>query len=128
MSRTPSTCLVPLVPLVPHILLILIYIFKDDWMHLVTPFQNLKFHQSVSCKICLLIIKVLRAPFFPVPRCPVPPNSMNKLTLSSQQKLHNLESKNGQERKRPDVAQHTTKRTIPHVTYRFYDRRISMIV
>ena len=81
-----STCLAPLTPLTPLASFILICILKDDWMHCVTPFQNQNVHQSDPCKIGLLIIKVLKAPLFLVPKSPAPSYSMNKLTLMSQQK------------------------------------------
>ena len=88
----PLVSLIPLVPLLPSYLLypsyplylsyplILICILKDDWMHPVTPFQNLNFHQSGLLKIGLLIINVLKAPLHPVPKSLVPPNSMNNWT------------------------------------------------
>ena len=86
-SHTPCTSctLTPLTPLTPVTPFILICILKDDWMHPVTPFQNQNFHQSDPCKIGLLIIKVLKAPLYLVPKSPAPLNSMNKLTLTNQQ-------------------------------------------
>ena len=61
----------------PHFILI-------GWLHM-SPFQMLNFHQSLHSKVCLIIIKVPKAPLHPVPILFVPPISINKLTLTSQQ-------------------------------------------
>ena len=85
LALAPLGPLTPLAPLVPHAPLapfVLICILKDDWMLHVTPFQNLNLDQSDPCKIGLLIIKVPNV----CPQISCTSNSMNKLTLMSQQK------------------------------------------
>ena len=49
----------------------------------------LHFNQSDPFKIVILIIKVLKVPLYLVPKSPPAPNSMNKLTLTSQQQEFN---------------------------------------
>ena len=49
---------------------------------LLVPQQMVNFHQSLPCKIDLLIIKLQKAPHHPVPKSYGHPKSMIKLTLN----------------------------------------------
>ena len=55
----------------------------------ITLFQMLNFHQSLSCEIGLLIIKVPKCPHHPFPKSYGNPKSMNKLTLNEPAKNQN---------------------------------------
>ena len=86
-SLTPLTLLAPLTPLTPFIL---ICTLKDDWMHPVTPFQNQNFHNQIHANRSTYHKSAKGSPFL-VPKSSAPPNSMNKLTLMSQQKTRPLQ-------------------------------------